>query len=121
MAEEFVIPIVAVGGFFASVILFIYLFFSSRHKERMALIQSGKDVGIFHATGPNKMENALKYGMVGFMIGVGVLLGYLLETAGLPGVIAYFSMILIMGSFGLMLFYWYYQKKESREKGTDLL
>ena len=118
MAEEVIIPIVAVVGFFGSIILFVYLFFSSRHKERMALIQSGRDAGIFQRS--SKGEGALKYGLVGFMIGVGILLAHLVERAGLPGVVAYFSMILIMGSFGLVLYYWYFdKKKEAREEKRE--
>jgi hypothetical protein len=122
MAEEVIIPIVAICGFFGSIILFVYLFFSSRHKERMALIQSGRDAGVFRQ--PSKGEGALKYGLVGFMIGVGILLAHLVERAGLPGVVAYFSMILIMGSFGLVLYYWYFEKKKDAretERERDLL
>lgn len=123
MVEEVIIPIVSIVGFFGSIILYVYLFFSSRHKERMALIQSGRDAGIFRKDKSGNSWQALKFGMVGFMGGVGILLGYLLERAGLPGVVAYFSMILILSSFGLILFYWFFQNRVAgeRERESDLL
>ena len=49
------IPIIAVGGFFSSIIIFTYMHYSSRHRERMALIESGQDAGIFHRE--KKMEH----------------------------------------------------------------
>lgn len=123
MAEEIIIPIVAVVGFFASIILFVYLFFSSRHKERMALIQSGQDAGIFKKSRSADVQSVLKYGLVGFMSGVGILMGHLLERTGLPGVVAYFSMILILGSFGLILYYWFFESRKAgvQERDRDLL
>ena len=41
-------PIFGIIGFFASVIILVYMFFSSRHKIRMALIENDKDMSIFN-------------------------------------------------------------------------
>lgn len=121
MAEEVIIPIVSIIGFFGSIILFVYLFFSSRHKERMALINAGKDATLFNTNPSGSGKVALKFGLVGFMIGVGILLGHLMERAGLPGVVAYFSMIMMLGSFGLIIYYMYFQKQDQKKEETDLI
>lgn len=114
MYEDLLIPIFGIVGTFGWLIVWVYMFYSSRVKIRMALIESGKDASIF-ATGYRKAE-ALKYGILGVMAGAGILLGELLENLGLPGVVAYFSMILIMGGLGLVGFYIYLSKKGEQEE-----
>ncbi|MCI5082509.1 MAG: hypothetical protein MRY78_12490 [Saprospiraceae bacterium] len=116
MGPELLIPIFAVVGFFATNILLIYMFFSSRHKERMALLERDKDASIFHANG---IADALKFGMVAIMIGVGILLGYLLVQMGMPEEIAYFSMILILGGLGLLAYYFYASRNQKFIKSDE--
>lgn len=99
------VPIFAVLGFFSSIIIFIYMFFNSWHKQRMALIEHGKDASIFRQYKDGNPGQALKLGLVAVAIGFGVLAGYLFSRLGLPAAVAYFAMILMLGGGGLLLFY----------------
>lgn len=113
-AEEVLIPILAIISFHAAVIVFIYMFFTSRNRIRMALIEQGKDAGIFRKD--FRTITALRNGMVGLMGGVGLLLGYFLERTGVPGFVAYSSMVLIFGGLGLIGFYWYVKSRGIAEE-----
>jgi len=104
------VGLVAVIGLFTSVIIFLYLFINSRHKIRMALIESGKSAGIFKEEGSRFA--ALKYGMAAVGIGLGLLLGSALESETFPAPLPHFSMMLILGGGGLILYYFFVKKKE---------
>jgi len=108
------IPILAVAGFWAAVIIFVYMFFSSRHRERMALIDNRVDAKIFSRE--SSQENSLKTGIVAIMAGLGVFVAYLLDRAGLPGVVAYFAVILLFGGSGLVGFYYLMAGKEKEKE-----
>lgn len=109
------IPILAVAGFFASIIIFTYMFFSSRHRERMALIESGQDARIFRKSKFADHQENLKYGIVAVLSGVGLIAGYFLRFVGLEAFVAYLSMVLIFGGTGLVLFYMMMQGKGKEE------
>jgi polyferredoxin len=111
-ALEVFIPILAVGGFWACMILLVYMFFSSRHRERMALLDRGLDGRVF-SPGPNR-HSALKLGTVAFMTGIGVFAGYLLSLLGLPEPVAYFTAVLLFAGTGLVSYY--FLAKEPEEK-----
>lgn len=108
---ESIIPVLAIVGFFGTIVVLIYMFFNSRHKERMALIDSGRSASIFREH--ESVQNTLKNGLVAIMVGVGLLIGFLLEKIGIPGFVAYLSMVLILGGVGLVLFYLWYGGRET--------
>ena len=106
MGPELLIPIFAIVGTFSSVIIFVYMFYSSRNRERMALIERDKDASIFKRSTSSNRTNVLKYGILGVMVGLGVFLGNIIERIGIMDTgSSYFSMILIMGGIGLTGFY----------------
>ncbi len=109
------IPIISVIGFYTAVIIWLYFYFTTRNRIRMALIDSGKDASIFQTKSKQKHYNALKAGIVAFMAGVGILFGSMLERLGFPEEAAYLSMIFIFSGLGLMAFYWYVSKREKLE------
>lgn len=100
---EILIPISAIVGLFSSIILFTYLFFTTRHKQRIALLEHGKDAEVFK-TIYAKSQN-LKIGMAAIGIGFGVIGGYFLEGLGFPEAPAYVAMISILGGVALVIFY----------------
>ena len=65
-----IIPIVSVVMTFSSLIIFIYFHYTSRNRERMALIESGKDASIFKSYKEKKQIQTLEvrycFGHVGF-------------------------------------------------------
>ncbi len=100
MAEDILIPI----GLFGSVFGILYVYFTTRNKERLALIEKGADASLFNYK-RNKFT-ALKYGMLLAGLGLGLLGGNILaETTRLKEEIAYFSMTLFGGGVSLILFY----------------
>ena len=103
--------VLAIAGFFSAVIIFIYMFFSGRHKVRMALIEQGKDASIFQKD-KDHLES-FKYGLVAIAAGIGLLIGNRLDEMGMPEPVAYFSMILILGGAALVAFYMYARRKPS--------
>lgn len=113
-AEEVLIPILAIVGFFAAIIIFIYMFFTSRNRIRLALIDQGKDVSIFRKS--SRRSLALRNGLVAVMVGAGLLIGYLLEKVGIPGFVAYTAMVLIFGGIGLVAYYFYERKRTAAEE-----
>ena len=106
------IGLVAVVGTMASFIVVAYLFFNSRHKERMALIQHGKEASIFKGSRDNG-PSGLKYGLLMTGIGLGILVGMMLENAlDTDSPVPHFSMMLILGGIGLITYYMVSKKKE---------
>ena len=96
MHAEILVPISA----FAMVLGIIYL--SYRKKERMALIQSGRDSSIF---GQDKLcYSTLKWGLLLFGVGLGLLIAEgLAKYDVLSPEVAYFSMAFIFGGAALIV------------------
>ena len=96
----------------ASIIIIAYLFFNSRHKERMALIQHGKEASIFKG-GRNVGSSGLKYGLLMMGIGLGIFVGMMVENMlDTDSPVPHFSMMLILGGLGLITYYLITRKKE---------
>ena len=103
---------------FATVFGILYVFYTTRNKERMALIEKGADATLFN-TGQQGFSNffkwgkfTLKIGMLSMGIAVGIILGSLLATSNvLDEDTSYASMIFFFGGFSLVLFYILDRKK----------
>lgn len=105
MPGEFVIPIVAIVMFHLSVIVFVVIYFSTRHKERMALLEYDRDASVFHR---QRLPGSglLKWGLVLAFSGAGLLSGYMLEMIfDINEEVAYFSCIFMGAGLGLITFY----------------
>jgi hypothetical protein len=103
-------PTIAFIGFFATVFGIMYLFFTTRNKERMALIEKGADASLFNTgkTGSSFSWNkfTLKIGMLAIGIALGIITAALLvQTSIMDEDALYGSMILIFGGLSLVLFY----------------
>jgi F0F1-type ATP synthase membrane subunit c/vacuolar-type H+-ATPase subunit K len=106
-------PTIAFIAFFATVFGIMYLFYTTRHKERLALIEKGAEASLFN-TGKavRKPINwswskfTLKIGMLAMGIATGIIAGAIIESnqimAEEP---AYFSMVFFFGGLSLVLFY----------------
>lgn len=96
-------------GLFAMIYGLVYL--NVRKKERLALIESDKDAKIFNME--KNVAPSLKYAL--FMIGLalGALFGNILEEATtLNEEVSYFSMILLFGGIGLLVYYMFARTKK---------
>lgn len=119
---EILIPLISIVGFFSSIIIWVFLHYNTRYKERMALLEYGKDAVVFkpHQT---RRNNSLKIGIVSFMVGLGIFIGDILEGLGMMSVPAYGSMILLMGGIGLVGYYFLMEKqlKKGASSSSDTL
>ena len=101
--EEIAVLIIVFGTIFG----IAFLYFSTRNKERMALIEKGADASIFVK---NRPKNAapfwkvliLNLSLLSMGIGTGVFLSLILETyTGLNNSAIYPAMIFLMAGVGL--------------------
>jgi hypothetical protein len=99
---EVLVPI----AFFLVVFGILYLYFSSRNKERLALIEKGADATIFY--GPRSERSGkwiLKVGVLAIGVALGVLVGAALESAGMDDDVAYPASIFLFGGIALVAAY----------------
>ncbi len=97
MASEILIPLIIFSSLFA--VFYVYL--NTRNKERMALIEKGADASLFATKKRNFRNITLKIGMLAIGVGIGILMGSLLDNyTTLEEEVCYFSMIfLFAGAF----------------------
>jgi hypothetical protein len=102
--------LIAFIALFATVFGIMYMFYTTRNKERLALIEKGADAGLFN-TGKDKSpfnwgKFSLKAGMLFMGIAVGIIVGAVLSQAGILDEDAdYGAMICFFGGLSLVLFY----------------
>lgn len=104
--------LIAFIALFATVFGIMYVHYTTRNKERLALIEKGADASLFNTGKEGKKpfswnKFTLKMGMLLIGIGLGIIAGAIFESANVfPGEEAgYFSMIFVFGGLALVLFY----------------
>ena len=104
--------LIAFIALFATVFGILYVHYTTRNKERMALIEKGADASLFNTGKEGQIifnwgKFALKTGMLFMGIGLGIIAGAILESQLVfPSEEAgYFSMIFIFGGLALVLYY----------------
>ena len=108
MNEEVLIPI----AFFLCAFGILYVFFTTRHKERLALIEKGADPSLFQAK-KSPTQATMRIGMFLVGIALGILCGNILaETTRLQDEVAYFSMIFLFGGLSLVMYYHFFERKK---------
>jgi CBS domain containing-hemolysin-like protein len=92
--EPILIPLIVFASFFGMV----YVWLTTRNKERLALIEKGADASLWNVKRSNRTNYTLKIGMLAVGIGIGVLVGSLLESyTALDEEVAFPSMIFLFG------------------------
>lgn len=105
---EVLIPLMGIMWPMLVTIIFFFLYFSSRNKIRMALIESGRDASIFKYRKSVDRVRTLKTGITCLMGGLGLFIGYLMHVlTGIPEEVAYTASILLFVGVGLVGFYLY--------------
>jgi hypothetical protein len=101
-------------AFFAMVFGVAYVHYTTRNKERMALIEKGADASLFNTgkEGSKSFLNwswskfTLKVGMLAMGIALGIMVGAIMSNAGILDEDAnYPAMIFFFGGLSLVLFY----------------
>ncbi|HCC70980.1 MAG TPA: hypothetical protein DEQ09_07515 [Bacteroidales bacterium] len=101
--------------FFAMVFGIYYMYFKTRNKERLALIEKGADASMFKITSEKgasrNLFNPLKIGLFMIGLGIGAVAGYFAGEVGMHKGASYPSMIFIFGGLGLLVYYLMTSKK----------
>ena len=107
MHVEILVPL----GFFALVFGSIYIYVTTRNKERLALIEKGASPELFKSRpDANSNYRSFKLGLFFIGIALGIVAGYFLSGAGMNENAAYFSMIFLFGGIALVVYH-FLQKK----------
>ena len=89
-------------SFFLALFAILYVYWTTRTKERLALIDKGVDASVFKSD-CNKFA-LVKWGIFLIFAAVGVFTAHLLSQV-FNEVAAYFTMILFFGGLGLIIAY----------------
>jgi hypothetical protein len=107
MQVEILVPLAS----FAMIFGLWYIYFTTRNKERLALIEKGADPKLFKTKDAGSAFRTLKLGLFFIGIAIGILCGYFLADGGMNEEPAYFSMIFLFGGIALAASY-FLQKKD---------
>jgi hypothetical protein len=98
--------------FFGSIFGVLYFYFTTRNRERLALIEKNADPALFKVEPTNVFKKfSIKIGMLFIGGGFGVLVGNILTVSTrLEEPVAYISMIFMFAGAGLILSYFVARK-----------
>lgn len=92
--EAILIPLIVFGSIFGMV----YVWLTTRNKERLAMIEKGADASLFTVERSQRTNYTFKIGMLAVGIGIGILVGSLLDSyTALNEEVAFPSMIFLFG------------------------
>jgi len=100
-------------SFFLATFAILYVYWTTRTKERLALVEKGMDAGIFK--GECSQYSLLKWGIFLIALSVGVIGGFALSNV-INDVAAFFTMILLCGGIGLIVAFLVTQKLMNKNK-----
>ena len=108
------IPLVGTISVFGCIGFVSYLYFRSRHRERMALIETGQDASLFKKT--QGIHSNLKWGYLALAVGFALLSGHFLEEyTSMDDGAGYLPMIFLLGGLALIIYY-----KRAKDDGLEL-
>jgi len=114
-------PIFVVFIVFTTFGVTIYTWLSSRHKERMAMIEKGVNPADFKSGSfrdllrPNPLSS-LKWGMLTMFVGVGILVATWLDRSLYMQDSVYPASMLLFGGLALVIFYFIASRKMRNEE-----
>jgi hypothetical protein len=92
-----------------------FIFFITRHKERMSMIDKGVDASIF-INKSSAISPTLKFGMLLVGLAIGILIGDYLHFLGMFKGTAFLSMAFLFGGLSLIANFIIERKLKEKEK-----
>ncbi len=112
MTEDILIPLIIFSCLFG--VMYVYL--TTRNKERLALIEKGADAKLFNSGKKNGLgQFILNIALLAVGIGIGILIGALFNQGGMEEEVAFTSCIFIFGGFGLLTSFFINRKIHNSE------
>jgi FtsH-binding integral membrane protein len=113
MAEDILIPLVV----FAAIFGIVWVIFSTRNRERMAMIEKGVSPKDFMNQKTSNAFGIIKWGLLLVGVGLGLFLGSILDTyTAIPEEPAYFACALLFGGLGLVAAFIITKRAEKMKK-----
>jgi len=100
-------------SFFLALFAILYVYWTTRTKERLALVEKGLDAGIFK--GECSQYALLKWGIFLIALSAGVIGGFAFSNV-INEVVAFFTMILLFGGIGLIVAFWVTKKMLKKDE-----
>ena len=108
MQPEILVPITV----FASLFGIVYIYLTTRNKERMYLIEKDQSAELFNKENKGGGFWGLKIGIMAIGISLGILFGNILANAGIVNEdVAFPSMVFMFGGAGLIVSHFIINKK----------
>jgi hypothetical protein len=104
--------ILAVIGLFLCILVLGGTYMKNRHRERLALIQYGKDSTVFRKPYKN---SALKFGLLLLSVGMGILVGSMLDGIFNSEPKCTFSCIFMFGGMSLLYYHQYIGSRQHND------
>jgi hypothetical protein len=109
MQEDILIPLIIFSAIFGV----IYVYLTTRNKERLALIERGADASLFNSGRKRGLGSiVLNLALLAIGIGVGVLVGAALNQGGMDEDVSFPASIFIFGGLGLVVSFFVNRKLE---------
>ena len=89
---------------FLMIFAILYVYYTTRSRERLALVEKGVDASVFKIDPERKRLDLVKWGIFLMALAVGVVSGFGLSNV-INEVVAFFTMILLFGGLGLIVAY----------------
>ena len=110
--EAIFVPLIV----FASIFGMVFVWLSTRNKERLALIEKGADASLWTVKKEHRTNYTLKFGMLAVGIGIGILVGSLIGTyTAIDEDVAFPSMIFLFAG-GFLIANAMMEKKQNGER-----
>jgi hypothetical protein len=105
--EDVLVPIVVMVSMFGSLFGILYIYFTTRNRERMAMIEKGIGAELFNSSPkqPRFTNWVLKLGMLVLGIGIGLAVAVFVAPIfqdPIDKIIVYWAFILSFGGLGLI-------------------
>ena len=99
---------------FLMIFAILYVYYTTRSRERLALVEKGTDASIFKIDPVRKRLDLVKWGVFMIALAIGVVSGFALSTV-INEVVAFFTTILLCGGLGLIVAYFVIKKLADKE------